>query len=347
MTQAAAPPTNLDPPETSATPPGTPSEAFSFSDPLTPSARFRHSGWLPRRVATIRAFQQADLPAARLQRLAGCGSVAWVLRDPAHPDRIKLATNRCHDRHCEPCAADKRRVVARNLQRALTESFASRSPRSKVPLLRFITLTLKSVDVPLKDQIDRIYTSWRRLRNRRSIKPLITGGLAFLELTISPQTGLWHPHLHIIVQGAYLPKDLLRKEWHVITGDSYIVDVRAIRSPAEAASYVAKYAAKAIGRRVWSNPDAFLEAVAALVGRRTFNTFGTWTDLDLSKPPTDETDWEVLYPLDTLLSRVRERDPDALAIFRALERTVFNVAYDIDGERAPPTPVPDLPAQST
>jgi len=215
--------------------------------------------------------------------------------------------------------------VAGNLQRWIASRFPDHDRRSGTPLLRFITLTLKSSQQPLAKQIDRLYRSWRSLRCRKAIKPFLLGGLAFTEITRNADTGLWHPHLHVIVEGGYIDRDVIRREWHAITKDSYIVDICAIYSPRDVAGYVAKYAGKAIGPRVWRDPAAFADAIAALAGRRLFATFGIWKALRLSAAPDDTTDWVVVAPLSSVIARAAAGDLDACAILRYLRRSPANV----------------------
>jgi len=204
-----------------------------------------------------------------------------------------------------------------------------------VPLLRFITLTLKSAPASLATQVDRLYRSWRLLRNRRSIKSSLVGGLAFIEITRNPTTGLWHPHLHIVVEGSFISLDVLRREWHAITKDSYIVDIRGLYSPRDLAGYVSKYAGKAIGPSVWRQPDAFAEAIAALAGRRLFATFGTWQGLELTRAPDDTTEWVVVCPLADVIERAKAGDAVAGAILSYLRRSPSNVTDHTEAGPAP------------
>lgn len=59
-------------------------------------------------------------------------------------------------------------------------------------------------------------------------------------------------HVHIIVDSDYIPEFEISRLWHQITGDSFIVDIRAINAredPRQVFAYVTKYMTKAGG---WS-----------------------------------------------------------------------------------------------
>ena len=236
---------------------------------------FRHSGWATRRKLVLDAFRTADRPHARMQRFCSCGSISWVLASDDPTPRYRLVSNRCRDRWCTPCSTEKQRIVVGNVAQVL-EGRA----------LRLMTLTLKSSDVDLSAQITRLYKSFAKLRRRKEIRASLTGGLYFLEITFNDKTRQWHPHLHALFEGSYIPQALLRDLWLDITGDSFIVDVRGFRDSRMAAGYVAKYATKGVAGNVFTDPARLLQAVEALHGRRTFQTFGTFTDLNSPSPRT-------------------------------------------------------------
>lgn len=145
------------------------------------------------------------------------------------------------------------------------------------------------------------------------------GGVFFLELTRNPTTGLFHPHLHVIFEGAYLPVDLCRKHWLSVTDDSFIVDVRDIKTAKHAAAYVAKYASKSIDRSIWNDAKALIETMNALRGTRTFSTFGNWKSAKLSHVEHDPTDWESLGSLHLVRARAAHGDQESITILNALK----------------------------
>lgn len=109
---------------------------------------------------------------------------------------------------------------------------------------KFLTLTLKSQGLTLREEIQRITTSFRALRRRKYWTDRVTHGIWAVEVTRNARTMDWHVHLHCLLNATFLEKQWLSTEWHKITGDSFIVDIR--KCDAKAVKYVAKYAAKGL-----------------------------------------------------------------------------------------------------
>jgi hypothetical protein len=181
-----------------------------------------------------------------------------------------------------------------------------------------MTLTLRSTDAGLAETISRLYQCFARLRRSREIGKCMSGGLYFLELTLNSTTLQWHPHLHVLYEGSFIPVKRLSEVWHQTTGDSYIVDLRALRDSKAAAGYVSKYAGKALGANVVLIPQKLQEAMRALAGRRVFSCFGDWQHLSLSKAREDATEWECIGALGAVIRDAQRGVPEALAILRQL-----------------------------
>lgn len=288
----------------------TPVSGIVYSPPATPddiptdaALIFRHGFWRARRAATAAALIEAKTPYSRQSRFELCGSRAWVLKTVTAPTQYRIACDHCRDRFCEACQVERRRTVCMNL-------------RAQLPAvqLRFVTLTLKSRSAPLTDQIDQIWAYFKQLRKTEVWKSNVTGGLSFFEITRNETTQMFHPHVHVLVEGKYLPQKVLRTEWLKITGDSYIVDVKFVRDPIAAAGYVAKYAGKAIAANVWQNRSSLVEVITALAGRRTFNAFGSWRKLSLSRVASDDLEWTPIAPLHRLITLAASGDVAARQI---------------------------------
>lgn len=277
---------------------------------LSRTLSFRHGWWRDRRGRTAATLRRMDGRTERVQRFETCGSNAWVLMSTDGQNRVRMKSNRCHDRWCEACQTERRRSVCRNLR----DKLAGRE-------LRLLTLTLKSAETPLREQLDRLTKSFRRLRQVRDIRNAMQGGMYFLEVTLNQKTRQWHPHLHIIWEGTYLHHSIIREEWYNITGDSYIVDVRPIKNSDHAASYVAKYAGKAVSHHVWTDQERFEEAIASLRGKRTFQTYGSWSKLDLSIDPDDGAGWAPVAPLWEIIDKASRGDRLAVSILSQLRKT--------------------------
>jgi len=219
----------------------------------------------------------AGLSLTRCVTFAGCGDGMWILRNKANPAQFKLAPDYCHDRFCRPCAASRSATVARNIRELIGDHHA-----------RHITLTLKHRPQPLKEQLDRLYAAYRRLRQRRLWKERVTGAAAMLEITWNADTNRWHPHLHVVAIGDFLPLSDLRAAWLAVTGDSHIVDIKLIKDPRTTAAYVAKYATKAIDSELTTHPLPLTEAIRALTGRRAIVSSGSWAHARLTTPPKND-----------------------------------------------------------
>lgn len=268
---------------------------------------FRHGFWERRRQATFEALQNIHDDNETIQRFGECGSKSWIMRNVEDPTLFRLKLNKCKNRWCEACNVEKRRTVRRNLQEQL--------PAGN---LRMLTFTLKHRDGPLKDQIDRIYDCFRKWRNHRNFRKKIRGGIFFLEVTYNHEKQQWHPHLHCLVDSEFLVQLIMRQTWKLITEDSYIVDVRKITDTASAAGEVCKYATKVVSRSIWRFPKLLTEAMESLRGRRTFQGFGKWSKMSLSRVPEDEGEWEEIGTLSWFIQQAQNGNPKANEILNAI-----------------------------
>jgi len=124
----------------------------------------------------------------------------------------------------------------------------------------------------------------------------------------------------VLWTGRYFPKDALRRLWLQITGDSYIIDVRLVRSREDLVTYLTEYLTKTIAKRVLSDPDRLTEAVLALHGRKLLVTFGNWCHLSLLATPDDDAEWTAVCSIDALLQAVIDGHPAALQVASTLWR---------------------------
>jgi hypothetical protein len=277
---------------------------------------FRHETWVSNRERVLDVLIPQDLdplawirmrdnpqepdvdpapaPTDRARRFAACGSRSIVLQSADDPSRYKVACQRCHDRFCLPCMQDRARLIVANLKTQL-----------EYEPTRFLTLTLKHNDDPLSVQLDRLYASFTTLRRRSFWKATVTGGVAFLELKFATSDDLWHPHLHVLLRGKYLPRKLVSDAWLQITGDSFIVDIRMAKSPEHLYAYLTRYVTKGWDTGIYRKIHALREAVTALAGRKLLASFGDFAGLCLLKPPTSEAWIELgtLQEISTLAAR--------------------------------------------
>lgn len=199
----------------------------------------------------------------------------------------RLVTLRCGDRTCPECRA-------RDYYR-LRDRYA--------PILRMIhrpkliTLTLVNYRHLTREGISRLRMCMKTLFHR--FEGVIRGGLYCIEVT-NKGTG-WHVHVHILADAKYIPQDELTAAWREITGDSYVVDIRAADSPDAGLRYLLKYLSKKpdLGEGEETEEDIRQTFNEAMKGVRLIQPFGS---LYAYCPPREnrpcptcgESDWELL-----------------------------------------------------
>jgi hypothetical protein len=114
-----------------------------------------------------------------------------------------------------------------------------------------VTLTVKNGG-DLTERMEHLRACMRKMtqQRRNALKGQTSvefaksvGGFHSIEVTNRGQG--WHPHVHMIWLCKVSPNQaLLSKEWELLTGDSYIVDVRPLSDPVEGFLEVCKYALK-------------------------------------------------------------------------------------------------------
>lgn len=321
--------TSLDPPETNVPPThigtsiGARMDAADREDTLddpTGVSLFRHSGWKHNRLRVYESFRRTHQPGNRLIGFRECGRRAYVFESVDRPGEYALGGSACHDRFCLPCARERSRVIGTNVLNYIQGKQA-----------RFLTLTLRSTTEPLDQLLAKLTTDFTVLRRSKLWRNKVTGGVAFIEVKWVEKTHRWHPHLHCLVQGRYLPTQELSKLWFEVTGTSHIIDIRYVRDEKHVTHYITKYASKPLDGTVVGEPDRLDEAVLALKGKRLCLTFGSWRGFVLTERPEDG-DWVQLGSLAEFIERAEQGDSDAQ---QAL--TVLEVHYTIQVRGSPPT----------
>lgn len=281
--------------------------------------QFRHRTWRHDRARVLDALESPQLSGRRFWRFRDCGSEAIVYQDPSDPTRYKVGCKRCHDRFCLPCSQDRARLILANIKEQLPEAPT-----------RFLTLTLKHSDEPLPEQLDRLYDAFKILRRREFWREKVSGGVAFLELKLSRGDSRWHPHLHVLIRGKFLPQKALSDLWLNITGDSHIVDVRMAKHIGQVYRYLVSYVTKGWDVGLYRNRPRLCEAIHALKGRKLLTCFGDFAKLHLLKPPEAET-WKALGTLAEIQDRATLGDAAAIAALETLQAP---------GYVAPPEAIP-------
>lgn len=266
----------------------------------------RHSGWQRERARVALALRNVKGCCASVDSFCRCGGSMWILRSKKDPSVFKTVADTCHSRFCKPCNS----LRAYRMRARLAEKLDDRP-------VRFITLTLKPSSDDLKSILNRLYSAFRKLRSRPIWRKRIVGGASFLEVKRGAGSGAWHPHIHILCQGRYIPQPELSQTWLDITGDSNIVDVRLVRQKRDTMYYVTKYTTKGCGPIETPRLADLCELVRALHGRRTVICFGEWRNYRLLRPD-ENSDWELLGHLNEIELKASEGDALASAVIDAL-----------------------------
>lgn len=287
---------------------GTPVSPSCSSPPtsLHDAVSFRHSGWERTRERILDALMNTAQSENRIKRFDSCGSMTWVYRNRTDPRQFKLVGGYCRDRFCTPCAVAKAHLIRDNIMVHIKDK-----------RVIHLVLTLKTEGHDLTWQLDNFLRCFTLLRQTSLWRRCVAGGAAFIELKWNPGSNRWHPHLHILFEGRYLPHDQLSPLWSRITDGSYIVHLKEVPNEEALARDVAKYAGKGVTFSVISDPDRLEEAIIALNGRRVCMTFGCWRKFRLLATERDG-DWEPMCSLDSVITRATGKDPAALEILRYL-----------------------------
>ena len=165
------------------------------------------------------------------------------------------------------------------------------------------------------------------------------GGVAFTEVKWSERGNRWHPHLHVLTHGRYIPRDPLKKEWLAVTGDSENIDIRLVQSDRGVLKYVTDYCGKGIDAAIIRQPALLDEAIRTLKGRRFLTAFGDFRGSCLTEPGDGDA-WEQVGSLWAHLQLARDGDEEALAILEQIDSPATNLVVGWLRERDPPPALP-------
>ncbi|GAH90884.1 unnamed protein product [marine sediment metagenome] len=179
-----------------------------------------------------------------------------------------------------------------------------------------MTLTLKHSNAPLLTQIEKLYADFRKLRKDKQFKKYCTGGVWFFQIKLNKETGQWHPHIHCVIAGKYIPHGWLSQKWLDVTTSSSVVDIRLVHDPEKMANEVARYAARPAEMKNFPM-DLRKEIFYAMHRRRLCGTWGIGKRVSLCPPRTvDKDKFEDLGSW-SMVTGLREDLPEARAIFEA------------------------------
>ena len=224
----------------------------------------------------------------RAERIAACClSPSFHLRADS---TVSVSVIRCRDRLCPTCARARSRQTRERARRAV----------QRMDALRFLTLTMPHSDRPLADQLRTIRDAFSRLRKSDVWKRCVTGGVVTVEVTRNTRDKQWHPHLHALLDGDFVPHAEIRDAWRRALNASVgrewikpeghvIVHIEMIGGRSAAVAYITKYATKPADVAKWSQAE-IAEAASALAGVRVLSTIGHLhgRTLDPRDPNEDE-----------------------------------------------------------
>lgn len=246
-------------------------------------------------------------PRKLANKLTACGRMPTVWQDEGNGELV-VSRALCRARLCPTCGRNRSEALRREILPLIREMDAA----------RMLTLTLAGSDDPLAVQIKRLLDCWKRLRRRKIAAQYIRGGLYVVEITWNARTEQWHPHLHVVCDGQYWPQNRIADLWEEITGDSRIVDIRAVHSREHVARYVSKYVSKCHTPKGVS-PARLVEWCESVHGLRMVQTFGHLHGCKVAQPPTqDRATLAHVIPLEPLLEEANHGDEEAAQLLAQL-----------------------------
>ena len=225
---------------------------------------------------------------AMAEKVTSCGDYL-LFRHFYTVDKVKLHAAQFCKKHllCPLCAIRRgAKALAAYLQRW-------EAIRLQRPTLRPFLVTLTVKDGPdLAERFKHLHKSQRELwmrkhRGRGSVLDDVQGAVWSYEVKRGEGSGQWHPHLHMIALAEHEPSaERLSREWHEITGDSFIVDVRPIsqEDPASGFVEVFKYAVKFSDQE----PADTVHAWETLRGKRLLGSAGCFRGVQIPDELTDD-----------------------------------------------------------
>lgn len=195
-------------------------------------------------------------------RLAGCCHHASLSFSPESGEtRPWLST--CGSRLCPFCGRGRATRLARRLRVHIASM--------KRP--KHLVLTFRSRDLPLPSQLQLLRRAFAKLRRTRVWRDAVAGGVYSIEVTRNNETGLWHPHLHTVIDAKFMPQAVIARLWGSFIGDTAFVWIRQVTDPANMAWELGKYVGKPPDTRGWPD-NAIIRHANALHGQRMMQTFG-------------------------------------------------------------------------
>ena len=191
------------------------------------------------------------LKSTKAYRIMDCGSFLEFKRFDTGEMKLHQA-NFCKVRLCPMCAWRRSLKIFAQVSKVMDKCNSDYDFR-----FIFLTLTCRNCSPDeLNNQIDILFSAFRKMTGRKVFKSAIKGFFRCLEITHNWDSNTFHPHLHVIlaVNKSYFDDSKIyisQKKWADLWQDCLnvdytpIVDVRSFtRSTGKEVAEVAKYAVK-------------------------------------------------------------------------------------------------------
>lgn len=215
----------------------------------------------------------------RAFRVSECGS---FLEYHVTEQKKKLhKANFCKDRLCPMCNWRRSLKIFGQVSRIMNQL-----EKDGYQFL-FLTLTVRSCPAAsLQETVQMLFDGWRKMYHKKSVfTKAVVGSFRSLEVTRNARTGLFHPHLHVIlaVRSDYFSGKCYIKQadwsslWRSCCSLDYdpVIDIRKIKPGSKglsgAVAEVSKYAVKAtdfLKGPMVAKMDYVSALLSALSGRR-------------------------------------------------------------------------------
>ena len=149
---------------------------------------------------------------------------AWKSRGTEDEKRRIISASYCNKRTCPYCAKRIANANERRVSKTLEKANAAKISRDKVGYkLLSITLTVPNCTGPelRAEQMNELRALRSMLRNKNALSAVIKGYVYGAEQTRNGETGLFHPHIHLIAavpasyggKGIYISRKSLTELW--------------------------------------------------------------------------------------------------------------------------------------
>lgn len=174
-----------------------------------------------------------------------------------------LGPKRCESRICLTCAR-KYSSKVRQRQQELIGKFQL----TKTKRYAMLTLTKKTHPgyKPTTSDVKELFKNARKLITHFWPKRLGCGAFAVLE-----QGANFNLHIHVLLYGHFVHQPIISDYWNKLTGDSPVVDIRAVKNPRHKINYLLKYITKP---NKFDKPEDIAHFSNMLLGVRRIRAYG-------------------------------------------------------------------------